>query len=161
MMLPRAGFGFDVHRLEPGDGIILGGIKVPASVSAVGHSDADVLLHALCDALLGAAALGDIGHHFPDTDPAYKGLSSAILLKEVCTLLKNNGYGIGNMDATIGLQTPKLAPYISEIRTSIAEITGISENEVSVKATTTEKLGYAGRKEGVLAYAVAMIYPLG
>ncbi len=153
----RIGFGYDVHALGSGHDLWLGGVKIPAGKGAIGHSDADVLLHAICDALLGAAALGDIGKHFPDTDPAYKGIDSKLLLKEVVKLLDDEGYQIGNIDSTIALQTPKIAPYIESMRKAIAETAGLKVNQVSVKATTTEKLGFEGRTEGVSAYAVVLI----
>ena len=154
----RTGFGFDVHRLAEGYDLWLGGINIPHSVGAVGHSDADVLLHAICDALLGAAALGDIGAHFPDTDEKYKGIDSKLLLKEVVALIKNKGYNIGNIDSTVALQEPKIRPYIDEMRSTIARICNIESDRVSVKATTTEKLGFVGKKEGVSAYASVLIF---
>ena len=154
----RTGFGYDVHQLAKGYDLWLGGIKIPHLVGAVGHSDADVLLHAICDALLGAVALGDIGSHFPDTDPKYKGIDSKILLKEVVDLVANKGYSIGNLDATIALQQPKIRPYIDEIRASIASICKIELDCVSVKATTTEKLGFVGKEEGISAYATVLVF---
>jgi 2-C-methyl-D-erythritol 2,4-cyclodiphosphate synthase len=154
----RTGFGFDVHRLAEGYDLWIGGIKVPHTVGAVGHSDADVLLHSICDALLGATALGDIGSHFPDTDPKYKGIDSKLLLKEVIDLIENKGYKIGNIDATVALQEPKIRTYIDEIRETIAKICGIELDIVSVKATTTEKLGFVGKKEGISAYATVLIF---
>ena len=156
-MSPRIGFGYDVHRLKAGIPFWLGGVQIPHNKGALGHSDADVLLHAICDALLGAAALGDIGEHFPDTDPAYKGISSSILLQETIQLIRSKGYEIGNIDTTVCLQTPKIKPYIPEMRTKIAQILNVSEELVSVKATTEEKLGFTGREEGISAYAVALI----
>jgi len=153
----RTGFGFDVHRLAKGYDLWLGGIKIPHTVGAVGHSDADVLLHAICDALLGAVALGDIGAHFPDTDEKYKGIDSKILLKEVLSLIENKGYKIGNIDSTVALQQPKIRPYIDEMRSTIAAICKIDLDRVSVKATTTEKLGFVGKEEGVSAYASVLI----
>ena len=154
----RTGFGYDVHRLAKGYDLWLGGIKLPHSTGAVGHSDADVLLHAICDALLGATALGDIGSHFPDTDPKYKGIDSKILLKQVVGLIRTKGYKIGNIDATVALQQPKIRPYIDEIRSSIASICHIETDCVSVKATTTEKLGFVGKKEGISAYATVLVF---
>ncbi len=154
----RTGFGFDVHRLAEGYDLWLGGIKIPHSVGAVGHSDADVLLHAICDALLGAAALGDIGAHFPDTDDKYKGIDSKLLLKEVVELIKNKGYNISNIDSTVALQQPKIRTYIDEMRTTIARICNLESDQVSVKATTTEKLGFVGKEEGVSAYASVLIF---
>ncbi len=153
----RIGFGYDVHRLQEGIPFWLGGVKIEHHQGALGHSDADVLLHAICDALLGAAALGDIGEHFPDTDPAYKGISSSILLQRTIQLIRSKGYEVGNIDTTVCLQTPKIKPYIPEMRTQIAQLMNVSEEVVSVKATTEEKLGFTGRQEGISAYAVALI----
>lgn len=154
----RVGFGYDVHQLAEGYDFWLGGLKIDHDKGAVGHSDADVLLHTICDALLGAAALGDIGTHFPDTDPAYKGIDSKILLKDVAELLKKEDFEIGNIDATVALQSPKIKSYILEMRKIISEILSIPLRDVSVKATTTEKLGFEGRKEGVSAYATVLIF---
>ena len=153
----RIGFGYDVHRLEPGIPFWLGGIEVPHEKGALGHSDADVLIHAICDALLGAAALGDIGTHFPDTDPAYKGIASTLLLKQTGELIREHGFRVGNIDSTVCLQVPKIKPFIPRMREEIASCLGIETSEVSVKATTEEKLGFTGREEGVSAYAVALI----
>ena len=153
----RIGFGYDVHRLEEGIPFWLGGIEIEHYKGSVGHSDADVLLHAICDAILGAAALGDIGMHFPDTDPAYKGIASSILLKNTGDLLSSRGYEIGNIDSTICLQSPKITPYIPKMQAQIAMQLGLREDQVSVKATTEEKLGFTGREEGVSAYAVVLI----
>lgn len=153
----RIGTGYDVHRLQEGLDLWIGGVKIDHTHGLVGHSDADVLLHAICDSLLGAAALGDIGKHFPDTDPKYKGISSVKLLKHVGQLLKENGYTVGNIDSTIVAQRPKLAPYIPQMRQVIAESLGIGVDQVSVKATTTERLGFEGREEGISSQAVAMI----
>ena len=153
----RIGFGYDVHRLEEGIPFWLGGIEIEHHKGSVGHSDADVLLHAICDAMLGAAALGDIGSHFPDTDPAYKGIASSILLKLTGELLSSRGYEIGNIDSTICLQTPKISPYIPGMQKQIAKQLGLREDQVSVKATTEEKLGFTGHEEGVSAYAVVLI----
>ena len=153
----RIGFGYDVHRLQEGLPFWLGGVNIEHHAGALGHSDADVLLHAICDALLGAAALGDIGEHFPDTDPAYKGISSSILLQQTIQLIRSKGYEIGNIDTTVCLQTPKIKPYIPEMRKQIAQILNVSEAVVSVKATTEEKLGFTGRQEGISAYAVVLI----
>ncbi len=136
---------------------MLGGIKVPHTKGALGHSDADVLLHAICDALLGALALGDIGTHFPDTDQRYKNIDSKILLKETMKLIKNEGYGVVNIDSTICLQEPKIKPYVAQMQKAIAEIINISERDISIKATTTETLGFVGREEGVIAYATVLI----
>ena len=153
----RIGTGYDVHRLGEGLPLWLGGVQVPHSHGLIGHSDADVLLHAICDALLGAAALGDIGKHFPDTDPQYRGISSLKLLAHVGMLLKESGFTIGNIDASVVAQRPKVAPYIEEMRRNIADTLGIKLSQVSIKATTTEHLGFEGREEGISAQAVAMI----
>ena len=153
----RIGFGYDVHSLEEGIPFWLGGIEIEHYKGSVGHSDADVLLHAICDAMLGAAALGDIGTHFPDTDPAYKGIASSILLKNAGDLLSSSGYEIGNIDSTVCLQSPKISPYIPEMQRQIAMQLGLRKDQVSVKATTEEKLGFTGREEGVSAYAVVLI----
>ena len=153
----RIGTGYDVHRLAEGLPLWLGGVQVPHTHGLVGHSDADVLLHAICDALLGAAAMGDIGKHFPDTDPQYKGISSIKLLAHVGNLLKANGYTVGNIDSTVVAQRPKLAHYIPQMRKNIADTLGIGMEMVSVKATTTEHLGFEGREEGISAQAVALI----
>lgn len=153
----RIGTGYDVHRLEEGLPLWIGGVQIPHSHGLLGHSDADVLLHAVCDALLGAAALGDIGKHFPDTDPAYKGISSLKLLAHVGNLLKEHGYTVGNIDSTVVAQRPKLAPYIPQMRQAIADTLGIGVDCVSVKATTTERLGFEGREEGISAQAVALL----
>ena len=153
----RIGFGYDVHRLQEGLPFWLGGVEIEHHAGALGHSDADVLLHAICDALLGAAALGDIGQHFPDTDPTYKGISSSILLQRTIELIRSKGYEIGNIDTTVCLQTPKIKPYIPEMRKQIAQTLNVDEGLVSVKATTEEKLGFTGRQEGISAYAVVLI----
>lgn len=153
----RIGHGYDVHRLVEGRPLILGGLAVPYEKGLDGHSDADVLLHAIMDALLGAAALGDIGQHFPDNDPAYAGVSSLVLLKSVGGLLRHAGYAVVNIDATVLAQKPKLAPYIEEMRRRIAETLGISHDRVSVKATTEEGLGFTGEGKGIAVHAVALI----
>ena len=153
----RIGFGFDVHQLKEGLDFWLGGIIVPHSKGGLGHSDADVLIHTICDALLGAANLGDIGKHFPDTAADYKGIDSKILLKEVMVLILNKGYEIGNIDSTICLQTPKIGPYIPDMQKVLATCMNIDIDQVSIKATTTEKLGFVGREEGVSAYATVLI----
>lgn len=155
--MQRIGFGFDVHRLETGRKFILGGVEIPFEKGLLGHSDADVLIHAICDALLGAAALGDIGKHFPDTDERYKGISSVNLLEHVGELIKKNGYTVGNIDSTLVLQKPKIASYVDSMRSNIARRLKISIDAVSVKATTNEGLGFIGSGEGAVAYAVAMI----
>lgn len=154
----RIGYGYDVHALAEGVEFWLGGIKIPHSHGAFGHSDADVLIHVICDALLGAANMRDIGFHFSDTDPAYKGIDSKILLRKVVDLLAVSGYGIGNIDVTVCLQRPKIQPYIHEMKQKLAEVMKISPEDVSVKATTTEKLGFVGKEEGIAAHAVALIY---
>lgn len=154
----RVGFGYDVHPLGEGRELWLGGIKLEFEKGCVGHSDADVLLHAICDALLGAANLRDIGFHFPNTNPKYKGADSKLLLKEVMNLLKENNYAVGNIDATLSLEAPKINPHIKAMQQTLAPILEITENDISIKATTNEKLGYVGRGEGVNAYAVALIY---
>ncbi len=156
----RVGFGFDVHRLDEGEEFWLGGILVPHKKGAVGHSDADVLIHTICDAILGAADLRDIGFHFPDTDAKYKGIDSKILLTDVMAVLRKEGYELGNIDATIALQKPKINPYIPEMKKVLAEVMSVSPGQVSIKATTTEKLSFVGREEGVSAYAVALIQKL-
>jgi len=153
----RIGFGYDVHRLEEGIPFWLGGVEIEHYKGSVGHSDADVLLHAICDAILGAAALGDIGKHFPDTDPSNKGIASTILLQRCGELLSSNGFEIGNIDSTICLQTPKILPFIPKMRKMIADQLGLREDQVSVKATTEEKLGFTGQEEGVSAYAIVLI----
>lgn len=153
----RVGFGYDVHKLEEGKDFWLGGIKVPHTHGAVGYSDADVLIHVICDALLGAANMRDIGYHFADTDPAYKGIDSKILLQRVMMLLREAGYEISNIDSTICLQQPKVNPHIPEMKTVLAKVMEIPEEDISIKATTTEKLGFVGKKEGVAAYATVLI----
>ena len=152
----RIGFGFDVHKLESGHDFWLGGIKIEHNKGASGHSDADVVIHAICDALLGAAALGDIGQHFPDTDARYKNIDSKLLLGEVCSLLKQKNYEIINIDCTLALQKPKIAAHIPLMRQTLADVMNIATDRVSVKATTTEWLGFEGREEGVSCYAVVM-----
>ncbi|MEP4532433.1 MAG: 2-C-methyl-D-erythritol 2,4-cyclodiphosphate synthase [Cyclobacteriaceae bacterium] len=154
----RVGYGYDVHALAEGVDFWMGGIKVPHTHGAYGHSDADVLIHVICDALLGAASLRDIGFHFSDTDPKYKGIDSKILLKDVVNLLGEKGYGIVNIDATVCLQKPKISPHIEPMRAKLAEVMQLPLEDVSVKATTTEKLGFVGKEEGVAAHAVALIY---
>ncbi len=153
----RVGMGYDVHRLTEERKLILGGVEIPWEKGLLGHSDADVLVHAVMDALLGAAALGDIGKHFPDTDPAYKGISSILLLRHVTELLKKNGYAIGNVDATIIAQKPKMAPHILKMRENMAEAMGISVDCLNVKATTEEGLGFTGREDGIAAQAVCLL----
>ncbi|MGY8988284.1 MAG: 2-C-methyl-D-erythritol 2,4-cyclodiphosphate synthase [Flavobacteriales bacterium] len=153
----KVGFGFDVHQLKEGLDFWLGGIVVPHTKGGLGHSDADVLIHTICDALLGAANMGDIGKHFPDTSDKYKGIDSKILLKEVVRLISEKGYSIGNIDSTICLQTPKIGPYIPEMRKVLAACMNIDIEDISIKATTTEKLSFVGREEGVSAYATVLI----
>ncbi len=155
----RIGFGYDVHKLCENRKLILGGVDVPHTLGLMGHSDADVLIHAVMDALLGAAALGDIGKLFPDTDNSFKDIDSMILLKNVREVLAEKGYSIGNIDSTVAAQKPKLAPYIEQMRKNIADCLGVDMDAVSVKATTTEKLGFEGREEGISAYAVCTILP--
>ncbi|GGZ35545.1 2-C-methyl-D-erythritol 2,4-cyclodiphosphate synthase [Echinicola pacifica] len=154
----RIGFGYDVHQLQEGYDFWLGGIKLDHSKGAVGHSDADVLIHVICDAVLGAANLRDIGYHFSDQDPQYKGIDSKILLRQVMKLLREKGYEIGNIDSTVCLQLPKVNPHIEAIKKCLAEVMEIDEDDISIKATTTEKLGFVGREEGVSAYCNALIY---
>ena len=156
-MKMRVGFGYDVHQLQEGEAFWLGGIKIDHQKGAVGHSDADVLIHVICDALLGAANKRDIGYHFSDTDPKYKGIDSKILLKETLAIIANLGWKVENIDSTICLQKPKITPYVSAMKSCIAETMNISEQDVSIKATTTERLGFVGREEGVSAYAVVLI----
>ena len=153
----RIGHGYDVHSLCEGRELFLGGVKIPHSLGLLGHSDADVLLHALCDALIGAMALGDIGKHFPDTDEKYKGISSLLLLENVKKLMDDNGYTLGNCDITVVAQKPKLAPYIELMRTNISKALDCDIDLVNVKATTEEHLGFTGRCEGISAHAVALI----
>lgn len=156
----RIGQGFDVHKLVEGRDLWIAGVKIPYHLGLLGHSDADVALHALCDALLGAATLRDIGYHFPDTDPKYKGADSRVLLRNVKELLLNKGYSIGNVDVTIAAQAPKMLPHIPQMIQNIADDLGIENDCVSVKATTTERLGFTGRGEGIAAFAVALIKKL-
>lgn len=156
-MMIRSGIGYDVHRLEEGLPLWLGGIRIDHSHGLVGHSDADVLIHAICDALLGAAALGDIGQHFPDNDPQYKGIDSKKLLARCGELLKEKGYRIANIDSIVCAQRPKLAPHIPTMRSTLAEVLGLDVDQVSIKATTTEHLGFEGREEGISAYATTLI----
>jgi 2-C-methyl-D-erythritol 2,4-cyclodiphosphate synthase len=153
----RIGHGYDVHRLVEGRKLILGGVEIPFEKGLLGHSDADVLAHAVMDALLGAAALGDIGKLFPDSDPAYAGADSLVLLRRVAEVLAEHGYGIGNVDATVLAQRPKLAPHIPEMRERLAAAMGVGPGRVSVKATTEEGLGFTGTGEGIAAHAVALI----
>lgn len=158
MIKIRVGQGYDVHQLQEGRDFWLGGIKIPHTHGAVGHSDADVLIHAICDSLLGAANMRDIGYHYSDQDAKFKGIDSKILLKDVVSKITEAGYKIGNVDTTLLLQAPKIAPYIDEMKSCLAAVMGIGVEDVSIKATTTEKMGFVGRKEGVVAEAVALIY---
>ena len=153
----RIGHGYDVHRFSEGRKLIVGGVTIPYELGLLGHSDADVLLHAISDALLGAAALGDIGKHFPDTDEKYKGADSRALLREVVALIGNKGYSVSNIDATIVMQKPKLAPFIDAMRKNIAEDCGVERDAINVKATTEEKLGFTGDLSGAAAHAVCII----
>jgi 2-C-methyl-D-erythritol 2,4-cyclodiphosphate synthase len=154
----RIGTGYDVHRLSEGRKLVIGGVDIPAEKGLVGHSDADVLLHAICDALLGAAGLGDIGRHFPDTAPKYQGISSLLLLGEVRRLLAEAGFRVNNIDATIVAERPKMAPHVPAMVAHIAAAAGVDRSSVNVKATTTEGLGFAGKGEGMAAYAVCTIW---
>jgi len=156
-MKVRVGFGFDVHRLEEGRQLWLGGINIESKKGALGHSDADVLIHAICDALLGAAGMRDIGHHFPDTSSEFKGIDSKVLLTRVADLLAKDDYAIGNIDCTLVLEQPKINPHIQSMKKTLANILNIQESDIGIKATTNEKMGYVGREEGVCAYAVALI----
>lgn len=153
----RIGSGIDFHQLAEGRDLWIGGVKIPHSKGSVGHSDADVLLHAICDALLGALALGDIGAHFPDTDNTYKNIDSKILLKKCFDLIVSKGYTVVNIDSTICLELPKIRPYVSSMQQEIAGIVSLTIEDVSIKATTTERMGFAGREEGLMAYATVLI----
>lgn len=153
----RIGFGYDVHRYEKGESLILGGVDIDYELGLKGHSDADVLVHAVMDALLGALVLGDIGKHFPDTDEKYRGIDSLKLLSHVYSLVREKGYALSNLDSVLVMQAPKVAPYIETMRENIAKVMGVDKDRVSVKATTEEKLGFSGRKEGVKAYSVCLL----
>ena len=153
----RIGSGVDFHQLAEGRELWIGGVKIPHHIGSLGHSDADVLLHAICDALLGALSLGDIGIHFPNTDPAYKGIDSKILLLKTIELVNGHGYSVVNVDSTLCLEAPKIKPYVPQMQKIIADILKITVNDVSVKATTTEKMGFAGREEGLMAYASVLL----
>ena len=153
----KIGFGYDVHQFSDNRKLILGGIEIPHTKGLIGHSDADVLLHAICDAILGALALGDIGHHFPNTDSKYKNIDSKKLLNEVYYLMKENHFEIGNIDATILLEQPKLAPFIPKMRSTIASVLNTYEDQISIKATTSEGLGFVGQEKGCAAYAVVLL----
>ncbi len=154
----RVGYGYDVHALAEGVDFRIGGIKIPHTHGAYGHSDADVLIHAICDALLGAANRRDIGFHFSDKDPTYKGIDSRILLKEVVRIIGENGYGIGNIDAMVCLERPKISSHIPEMKKCLSEVMDMDEADISIKASTTEKLGFIGKEEGVAAHATVLIY---
>tara|TARA_B100000214_G_scaffold169644_1_gene121928 strand:- start:93 stop:572 length:480 start_codon:yes stop_codon:yes gene_type:complete len=154
----RVGFGYDVHQLKDGLDLWLGGIIVPHTKGGLGHSDADVLIHTICDALLGASNLGDIGSHFPDTDPKYKGIDSKKLLSYVIKLIRKEGFYLGNIDSTICLQKPKIRPYISQMQEVLANCMQVDIDQISIKATTTEKLSFVGREEGISAYATVLIH---
>jgi 2-C-methyl-D-erythritol 2,4-cyclodiphosphate synthase len=154
----RVGLGFDVHQLAEGESLILGGIQIPHHKGTVAHSDGDVLIHAICDALLGAANLKDIGYQFPDTSQEFKNIDSKILLKRTLKLIENKGFKIGNIDSTLALQNPKIKPYIDKMQEVLAEILLVTKDDISIKATTTERLGFEGREEGVSAYATVLIY---
>jgi 2-C-methyl-D-erythritol 2,4-cyclodiphosphate synthase len=156
-MAYRIGTGIDFHQLKEGRDLWIGGVKIPHTKGALGHSDADVLLHAICDALLGALSLGDIGTHFPDTDNAYKNIDSKKLLEKTIALIKKENYSVVNIDTTLCLEAPKIKPYTGQMRKIIADITGIAEKDVSIKATTTEKMGFVGREEGLTAHAVVLL----
>jgi len=153
----RTGFGFDVHRLTEGRDLWLGGIKIPHEKGLLGHSDADVLIHAICDALLGAANMRDIGYHFPDTAKETDGIDSKILLRKTVALIATKGYRVGNIDATVCAERPKINPHVPRMKATLAAVMGISEDDISIKATTTERLGFTGREEGISAYAVVLI----
>lgn len=156
-MKVRIGFGFDVHKLVEGRDLWMGGVKIPHTLGLLGHSDADVLIHAICDAILGAANMRDIGFHFPDTAGEYKDIDSKILLKKTVALVREKGYEVGNIDATICAERPKMNPHIPEMQRVLSEVMSIDIDDISIKATTTEKLGFTGREEGISAYAVALI----
>lgn len=156
----RIGSGIDFHQLTEGRELWLGGVQIPFHKGGLGHSDADVLLHAICDALLGALALGDIGVHFPDTNAAYKNIDSKILLKRTVDLIREKGYRIGNIDTSLCLEAPKIKPFVPAMQETIARVAGISVNDISIKATTTEKMGFVGRGEGMVAYATVLLFPM-
>ena len=156
----RIGFGYDVNQFKEGYDFWLGGIKVPHTKGAVGHPDADVLIHVICDALLGAANMRNIGYHFSDKDPKYKGVDSKLLLKEVMKMIREAGYEVGNLDSTVCLQVPKLNPYIPSMKTCLSEVMNVAEDAISIKATTSEWLGFVGREEGISAYCTALIYSI-
>lgn len=156
----RIGHGFDAHRFCDGEHVVIGGVRIPHDHGMAAHSDGDVLIHAICDALLGAAALGDIGRHFPDTDDAYKGIDSRILLRRVVASLHEHGWRVGNLDCTVVAQAPRMGPHIADMQIRLADDLQVDTGAVNVKATTTEKMGYTGRGEGIAAHAVALLLPL-
>lgn len=160
MKMPRIGHGIDVHRFGDGDHVVLGGVRIPHEAGLIAHSDGDVALHALCDALLGALALGDIGQHFPDTDSQYRMVDSRLLLRRVMMLVTEKGYRVGNCDVTVLAERPRLSSHAPAMRRNLSEDLGVPEDCVSIKATTTEKLGFVGRREGIEAHAVVILYPL-
>jgi 2-C-methyl-D-erythritol 2,4-cyclodiphosphate synthase len=153
----RIGFGIDFHQLSEGRNLMIGGVHIPHSKGAVGHSDADVLLHAICDALLGALCLGDIGNHFPDTDPKYKDIDSKLLLKHTINIVRKENYELVNLDSSVCLEEPKIKPFVKEMQKVISDILGTPVNTISIKATTTEKMGFVGRNEGIVAYATVLL----
>jgi 2-C-methyl-D-erythritol 2,4-cyclodiphosphate synthase len=155
----RIGYGYDVHQLAAGEELVIGGLIIPHEKGSVGHSDADVLLHVICDALLGALALGDIGTHFPDTDATYKGIDSKILLKRTYDMVLERGWKLANVDSTVCLQRPKLKPHIQDMRRTIADVMGVAVDQIGIKATTTEWLGFVGKEEGISAHAVVLLEP--
>ncbi len=157
----RIGSGVDFHQLVDGRDLWIGGVKIPHQKGALGHSDADVLLHAICDALLGALCLGDIGVHFPDTEPEFKNIDSKVLLKKTKELITNEGYVVVNVDSTLCLQTPKIKPYVELMQKTIANLLAVTEKDISIKATTTEQLGFVGREEGLMAYATVLLKRIG
>ena len=153
----KVGFGFDVHKLQEGEPLWIGGVNIPSEKGAIGHSDADVLIHAICDAILGALNQRDIGFHFPNTDPKFKGIESMKLLEKVCDMVREHKYTVNNIDSTLCLEKPKISKYIPEMKKALASVSCLNEEDISIKATTTEKLGFTGREEGVAAYAVVLI----
>lgn len=153
----KVGFGFDVHKLKEGEPLWIGGVNIPSEKGALGHSDADVLIHAICDAILGALNLRDIGFHFPNTDPKYKGIESMKLLEKVCDMVREYKYTVNNIDSTLCLEKPKISEYIPRMKKTLASVSCLNEEDISIKATTTEKLGFTGREEGIAAYAVVLI----
>lgn len=159
-MMFRMGFGYDVHRLSKGRSLIIGGVRIPYPLGLMGHSDADVLTHAIMDALLGALARGDIGQHFPDTDPKYRDMDSLVMLSQIMAWVREDGFRVNNLDTTVVAESPKLSPYLPTMRQNIAEVLGTDAGQVNIKATTTEGLGFCGRHEGIAAYAVVSLVPV-